>query len=180
MVFWPPYSYPWYIKPHSMVYRPTYPWYFDPLIHGISTPLSMVNWPPTHIILSPLSMVYRPLYPWYFDPLTHDILTPYSWYINPLAMVFWLPYPWYIDPPTHGISTPLTLPMVFWPPLHGMLAPLSMGGGEGGAKYHWGSIYHTGGGGHDQFSIRRFNIPWMKNDPGVIFPWGSKYHMTLA
>jgi hypothetical protein len=29
-----------------------------------------------------------------------------------------------------------------------------------------------------QFSIRGFNIPWMKIDPGVNLPWGSKYHMT--
>jgi hypothetical protein len=28
-----------------------------------------------------------------------------------------------------------------------------------------------------QFSIRGFNIPWMKKDPGVNLPWGSKYHM---
>ena len=46
----------------------------------------------------------------------------------------------------------------------------------GGSKYHGGSIYHTGGGG--QFSIRGFNIPWMKIDTGVNLPWGSKYHMT--
>ena len=31
-----------------------------------------------------------------------------------------------------------------------------------------------------QFSIRGFNIPWMKIDPGVNLPWGSKYHMTLV
>jgi hypothetical protein len=41
-----------------MVYRPPYPWYIDPLTHGLSTPLPMVFWPP-------LSMVYRPPYPWY-------------------------------------------------------------------------------------------------------------------
>ena len=34
--------------------------------------------------------------------------------------------------------------------------------------------------GGGQFSIRRFNIPWMKIDPGVNLPWGSKYHMTLV
>ena len=32
--------------------------------------------------------------------------------------------------------------------------------------------------GGGQFSIRRFNIPWMKIDPGVNLPWGLKYHMT--
>jgi hypothetical protein len=29
-----------------------------------------------------------------------------------------------------------------------------------------------------QFSIMGFNIPWMKIDPGVNLPWGSKYHDT--
>ena len=29
-----------------------------------------------------------------------------------------------------------------------------------------------------QFSIRGFNIPWMKTYPGVNLPWGSKYHDT--
>jgi hypothetical protein len=33
-------------------------------------------------------------------------------------------------------------------------------------------------GGGAQFSIRGFNIPWMKIDPRVNLPWGSKYHMT--
>jgi hypothetical protein len=29
------------------------------------------------------------------------------------------------------------------------------------------------------FFLRRVgNIPWMKIDPGVNLPWGSKYHMT--
>jgi hypothetical protein len=32
-----------------------------------------------------------------------------------------------------------------------------------------------------QFSIRGGgNIPWMKIDPGVNLPWGSKYQMTLV
>ena len=32
-----------------------------------------------------------------------------------------------------------------------------------------------------QFSIRGVvNIPWMKVDPEVNIPWGSKYHMTPA
>jgi hypothetical protein len=46
--------------PLPMVYRPPYPWYFDPPIHGI---------------LTPLPMVYRPPYPWYFDPPAHGIST---------------------------------------------------------------------------------------------------------
>jgi hypothetical protein len=29
-----------------------------------------------------------------------------------------------------------------------------------------------------QFSIRGVNIPWMKIEPGINLPWGSKYHMT--
>jgi hypothetical protein len=29
-----------------------------------------------------------------------------------------------------------------------------------------------------EFSIRVVNIPWIKFDPGVNLPWGSKYHMT--
>jgi hypothetical protein len=63
--------------PLPMVYRPPYPWYFDPPIHGILTPLPMVYWPP---------------YPWYIDPPTHGILTP-------LPMENRTPYPWYFDPP---------------------------------------------------------------------------------
>jgi hypothetical protein len=43
------------------------------------------------------------------------------------------------------------------------------------AKIPWGfNLPYRGG----QFSIRGFNIPWMKIDPGVNLPWGSKYHMT--
>jgi hypothetical protein len=37
-----------------------YPWYIEPLTHGISTPLSMIFWPP-------LPIEYRPPYTWYFD-----------------------------------------------------------------------------------------------------------------
>jgi hypothetical protein len=31
-----------YFDPPTMVYRPPYPWYFDPPAHGILTPLPMV------------------------------------------------------------------------------------------------------------------------------------------
>ena len=55
MIYRPPY--PWYFDPLSMIYRPPYPWYFDPPNPGISTP--------THGILTP--------YPWYFDPAIHGI-----------------------------------------------------------------------------------------------------------
>ena len=44
-----------------MVYRPPYPWYINPPIHGI---------------LTSLPMVYRPPNPWYFDPPAHGISTP--------------------------------------------------------------------------------------------------------
>ena len=43
------------LTPLPMVYRLPYPWYIDPLTHGILTP-----------------------YPWYIDPHTHGILTPLS------------------------------------------------------------------------------------------------------
>ena len=45
----------------------------------------------------------------------------------------------------------------------------------GGVKIPWGfNLPYRGG----QFSIKGFNIPWMKIDPGVNLPWGSKYHTT--
>ena len=151
MVFWPPYS-----------------WYIDPPTNGISTSLAMVFWPPYPWYIDP--------YSWYNDPLTHGILTilpmeyrpPFHGILTSLSMVYRPPYPWYFDPtypnsdpPTHDILTSLP---ISW---------LEIGGG--GAKYPGGSIYHTGG---VQFSIREFNIQWMKIDPGVNLPWGSKYHMT--
>ena len=47
---------------------------------------------------------------------------------------------------------------------------------DGGVKLPWGfNLPYRGG---VQFSIRGFNIPWMKIDPGVNLPWDSKYHMT--
>ena len=97
-------------------------WYFDPPIHGISTPLPIVYWPP---------------YPWYFDPPSNGISTP--------------PYTWYFDLPAYLLIR------------------------NGGVKIPWGfNLPYRGG----QFSIRGFNILWMKIDPGVNLPWGSKYHMT--
>jgi hypothetical protein len=75
-------------------------------------------------------------------------------YRPPLSMVFWPTYPWYIDTPIHGILTPL--PMVYRTPYPWYFDP---------------SAY---------LSIRNegVNIPWMKIDPEVNLPWGSKYHMT--
>ena len=130
-------------------------------------PLPMEYWPPTDGISTPLPMVFWPPYPWNINPL--------PWYFDPLPMVFWPPYPWYINPTTNGIMVPL--PMVYQPPYPWYFdLPAYLLIRNGGSKYHGGSIYHTGRGG--QFSIRRFNIPWMKIDPGVNLPWGSKYYMT--
>jgi hypothetical protein len=99
-----------------------------------------------------IPMIYRPPYPWY--------LTPYQWYFDALPMAFW--------PPTHGISTPLIhgilthLPMVYWLPYPWYFDPSA-----------YLLIRNEG----VQFSIRGGNIPWMKIDPEVNLPWGSKYHM---
>ena len=38
------------LTPLPMVYRPPYPWYFDPPIHGILTPLPMVYRPPLPMV----------------------------------------------------------------------------------------------------------------------------------
>jgi hypothetical protein len=92
-----------------------------------------------------------PPYPWYFDPPIHEMSTPYP-------MVYWSPYPWYFDPPTHDIL--ISLP-ISW---------LEMGG-----QNTMGVQFTIQRG---QFSIRGFNIPWMKIDPVVNLPWSSKYHMT--
>ena len=110
--------------PLPMVYRPPYPWYFDPSIYGI-------HWTP---------------YPWYFDPHTHGIWPPYPWYIDPpihdiltpLPMVFWPPYPWYIEPPTHGI-----LP-ISWLEMRRVKIPYRWGGQFSirGVNIPWGSKYH--------------------------------------
>jgi hypothetical protein len=67
----------WYFEnPLPMVDQTSYPWYIEPLIHGISNPIPMIFWPPTHGMLTP--------YPLYFEPSTHGIL-------NPLPMVYWTP-----------------------------------------------------------------------------------------
>jgi hypothetical protein len=60
-----------------MVFWPPYPWYIDPLNHGILTLLTMVYRPSTHGILTPLPMVYRPPYPWYIDllPMVYQTLS---------------------------------------------------------------------------------------------------------
>ena len=57
-----PVSLTWSFIMFNQVYI-SYPWYFDPLIHGILTP-----------------------YPWYFDPPTHGISNPLLWYYEPLSL----------------------------------------------------------------------------------------------
>jgi hypothetical protein len=94
-------------------------------------------------------------YPWHFDPLPMVYRPP------PLSMVFWPTYPWYIDP----------LSMVIWPPSQWYIEP----------PYPWyfdPSAYLLIRNEGVKVPYRRVNIPWMKIDPGVNLPWGSKYHMT--
>ena len=69
---------------------PPYPWYFDPSIYGILTPLPMVYWTP---------------YPWYIESPTHVIFTSLlkgnvddKWNI---FVVIW-PQIFYSDQPSHG------------------------------------------------------------------------------
>ena len=120
-------------------------WYIEHLIHGI---------------LNPLPMVYRTSFPWYFEPPAHSIS-------NPLSMVYQTPYLWYFEPPIHGILNPL--PMVYqtpypWyiePPIHLLIR------NEGAQNTRGVQFTIQGGGG--QFSIRRFNIPWKKINPGSIY-----------
>jgi hypothetical protein len=120
MIYRPPY--PWYFDP------PHHPWYFDPPTHGISTILLMVFWPPIHgikthlpMVFCPLLMVYGAPYPWYIDTPTHGILTPIHGIKTHLPMIFW--------PPIYGISTPL--PMVFWPSAYLLIRK------EGGQNTIW-------------------------------------------
>jgi hypothetical protein len=70
MVFWPP--------THGILIP--YPWYIDPHIHGIFTPLTMV---------------YRTPYPWYFDPL------PISW-----LEMRGINIPWGFNLPYRGVKIP--------------------------------------------------------------------------
>ena len=92
------------LSPLSMVCRTPYPWYIQPLTHGIVI-----------------------CYTWYLKPSLHGIL-------NPLLMAHRTPYQKYCDPPAYGVSNAygiLTLypcyfdplPMVYRPPSHGMLDP---------------------------------------------------------
>ena len=80
----------------TMVLWPPYPWYIDPHIHGILTPLSMVYRPPylgiltpTHRSVTPISVVFCPLthailhYPLYFDTPTYFILNSLLSYYEP-------------------------------------------------------------------------------------------------
>jgi hypothetical protein len=194
--------YPWYFDPLTMEYRSPYTWYFNPLpmvyrppYHGILTPIPLKYRTPTHDILTPLPMIYLPPIngiwpptdgilsplPMIYRPPIHGILTPYWWHIDPpthgilthLSMVYWPPYPWYIDHPIHGILIPL--PMEYRPHTHDMLTSLPITWLEMGDQNTMGVEFTIPGA---QFSIRGFNIPWIKIDPVVNLPWGSKYHMT--
>ena len=84
-------------------------------------------------------------------------------------MMYRTPYSWHIEPPTYGISNPL--PMVYRTLAHLLIR-------NEGVQNTLGVQYTIQGG--VQFSIKGFNIPCMKIDPGVNIPWGSKYHMTLG
>jgi hypothetical protein len=130
-----------YDDPLTMVYRPCYPWYFNPSpTHGVSTPYPLYLDLPTHGISTP--------HPWYFDslpmvyrpptdgisstlPMVHIYRPPYPWYSDPLPMVHRPPYPWHFYPPTNGISNPW-----YFDPLP--ISWLEMRG----SIYHGGSKYH--------------------------------------
>ena len=134
-----------------MVFWAPNPWYFDPPIHGISTPLPMEYWLP---------------YPWHIDPPTHGIATPYPppypWYIDP-------PNPWYFDPSVHGISTPL--PMVYQTLSYGIMNSSLLVEMRGGFNLPWegskykdkrltpGSKYHMENWTRGQFTMG-FKIPY--------------------
>jgi hypothetical protein len=66
-----------------------YPWYIEPAIHGM---------------LTPLPKVYRTSYPCYTEYPIH--VTCIS---NPLPMIYQTPYPGYFDPHNHCISNPLSM-----------------------------------------------------------------------
>ena len=202
--------YPWHCDPLPIVCRPTsLSIVFWPPTHGISYRLSMVFLtlcilyrPPIHGILTPYTWYFEPLthcisipYPWYFDSTSHGILHPYPWYINPYPWYF-DSYTWYIEPPTHSILTPypwyltpLTLvyrtPYLYWHSIHGILHPYPWYFDHPayllirneGVKIPWGFNLPYWG---SQFSIRGVNVPWMKINPSVNLPWGSKYHMTAG
>ena len=84
-----------------MIYRPSYPWYFDPPTYGILTLISMLYRPPIHGMLTD----------------THDILTPTHGISTP--------YPYDIDPTTHVVLTLLPI-VVYIPHTHGIYTPLPM------------------------------------------------------
>ena len=117
------------VSPISMVCQTPYPWYIEPLTHGIVICYTWYLKPSLHGILNPLLMAYRTPYQKYCDPppmvyqmpmafwpSIHVILTPYPWYIDPLPMVCWTP--------THSISNLLS--MVLWTSYTCYIVPLPM------------------------------------------------------
>ena len=134
--------YPWYIEPAIpgissplfMVFRlppPPCLWYFDP-------PPPMVYRTPTHGILSLLSMVYQTTYAWYIESPTHGIS-------NPLPMVYRTLYPWCIEPLTHGTSYPLSI-TISWLEMRGFKIPWGDSFFNKGVQYTMGFkiTYDTG------------------------------------
>jgi hypothetical protein len=178
-----------------MIYRTSYLWYFDLLIHivfeppthGISNPISMIYrtsylWyfdllihivfePPIHGISNTLPMVYRSSYPWYIKPPHTDSLTPTNpWYLEPLLMVKWSPYPWNIEPLIHGISNPT--PMVFPPTNHGTSNTLQMVFWTSYPWYIEPPLLVLWTQFMVQFTMMGFKILWQKFGPMVKISYG--------
>lgn len=120
-------------------------------------------------ILTSLKQANSNPYPLAFRTPTHGISnplpivfqTPTHSILNPIPMVWWPPsYPWYVDPPpTHCISNHLP---ISWLKMTVLKIPR-------GFNLPYRGVH---------FSIRGFNIAWMKIDPEINIPWGS-YDMTL-
>ena len=64
-----PAPYPWYINPPIHGILTPLPMVYWPPTHGISTPQPMVSWPPAHGISTSLPMVYQTLL-WYYELLS--------------------------------------------------------------------------------------------------------------
>lgn len=111
--------------------------------------------------IDPLPQYSEPL-PMVFQTPTYDISNtlPIE-YQTPFCLKLWVKCNWY------GILTPS----------HGILNPFCLLIRNEGVQNTMGLNLPYGG---SHFSIRVFNIPWMKIGPGVNIPWGSKYHMTPA
>ena len=146
-----------------------YQWHYEPPMHCISNPLSMVY-------RTTLSMVFWPPYKWYIKIPTCGIS-------NPLLMIFWTSlsvvyrppclsldnsslfmvyqthYPWYSDPYHSWYIRSLP---ISWLEMRGFKIP-------------WGSTYIAGG-----RLVFNKGIQYTMNEnlPLVNIPWGSKYHIS--